>query len=110
MLASAAAGAAVFVLASTAGFAVFAVLAAVPSGLLDKTETLPVKAGIDKSSAESMNRMAAVIVTLDRTVAVPRGANAELETLLVNNAPASVLPGCKSTAAMSTMHERKNMK
>lgn len=110
MLASPAAGAAVFVLASAAGFVVFAVFAAGASGLLERTETLPVRAGIDKSNAETMNRIAAVIVTLERTVAVPRGANAELETLLVNNAPASVLPGCKSTAAMSTMHERKNMK
>ena len=103
----AAAGAEVFVFASTAGLAVFAAGA---SGLLDRTETLPVNAGIDKSRAETMNKIAAVIVTLDKTVAVPRGANAELETLLVNNAPASVLPGCKSTAAISTMHERKNMK
>ena len=34
-------------------------------------------------------------------------ANAALETLLVNNAPASVLPGCNNTAATSTKHETK---
>jgi len=79
------------------------------SGLLPRTDTLPVIAGIDRNNADSMNTVAAVIVTFERTVAVPRGANAELDTLLVNSAPASVLPGCKSTAAISTRHERKNI-
>jgi hypothetical protein len=78
------------------------------SGLLLKTETFPVNAGIARSKAESMNIVAAAIVTFDKTVAVPRGARAELETLLVNNAPASVLPGCSKTAATSTKQERKN--
>jgi Na+-transporting methylmalonyl-CoA/oxaloacetate decarboxylase gamma subunit len=77
------------------------------SGLLERTETLPVRAGIDKNNAESMNVVAATIVILERTVAVPRGARAELETLLVNNAPASVFPGCSRTAATRTRHERK---
>ena len=120
------AGTAVFALASTRAFAsasggaaVFAfasdVLAfefdesVVASGLPDKTETLPVKAGIARKRADNMNVVAAMIVTLDKTVAVPRGANAELETLLVNNAPASVLPGCNRTAAISVRHERKNI-
>jgi len=78
------------------------------SGLLLRTETFPVNAGIPRNSAESMNIVAAAIVTFDKTVAVPRGANAELEILLVNNAPASVLPGCSRTAATRTKHERKN--
>ena|ERR1035437_9884858 len=78
------------------------------SGLLDRTETFPVRAGIDSNRAESMNMAAAPIVTFERTVAVPRGANAELETLLVKRAPASVLPGCKRTAATNTRQERKN--
>lgn len=55
-----------------------------------------------------MNITAAAIVNLDKTEAVPRGPNAALETLLVNKAPASVLPGCSNTAAISTMHETKN--
>lgn len=48
------------------------------------------------------------MVSFDKTEAVPRGPNAELETLLVNNAPASVLPGCSSTVAINTKHEIKN--
>jgi len=110
------AGIAVSALASADG-AVFALASNVSefvesagaSGLLFKTEMLPVNAGIASNKAESMNRVAAPIVTFDKTVAVPRGANAELDTLLVNNAPASVLPGCSKTAATSTMHERKNI-
>jgi len=96
---------AVFALAS----AVFEFVEAGASGLLFNTEILPVNAGIARKRAESMKVAAAVIVTLDKTVAVPRGAKAELDTLLVNNAPASVLPGCSNTAAISTRHERKNI-
>jgi len=113
------AGAAVFALAS-AGAAVFALasvetLASVlsgasagVSGLAERTDTLPVSAGIDNSSAETMNKAAAAIVIFESIVAVPRGLKAELDTLLVNSAPASVLPGCSRTAATSTRHERKN--
>ncbi len=79
------------------------------SGLLDKTEIFPVSAGIARNKADSMNVVAAMIVTLDKTVAVPRGANAELDTLLVNKAPASVLPGCNRTAAIRVRQERKNI-
>ncbi len=103
-----AAGAAVLAFASAAG-AMLSVLAAGASGLLLSTETLPVKAGIASSRADNINVDAAVIVTFDNTVAVPRGAKAELETLLVNNAPASVLPGCSKTAATRTRHERKKI-
>lgn len=70
---------------------------------------LPLSAGIEIKSAESMNAIAATIVNLDKTEAVPRGPKAALETLLVNNAPASVLPGCSRTAAISTTHETKNI-
>jgi hypothetical protein len=73
------------------------------------TETFPLSAGIDMINAESMNTTAAAIVSFESTDAVPRGPNAALETLLVNNAPASVLPGCKSTAATSTAHEIKKI-
>ncbi len=79
------------------------------SGLLVSTETLPVSAGIERNSADSINNVAAAIVTFESIVAVPRGARAELETLLVNKAPASVLPGCNSTAAMSVRQERKKI-
>lgn len=68
---------------------------------------LPLKTGIEIISAESMNTTAAAMVSFDSTEAVPRGPNAALETLLVNNAPASVLPGCNNTAATSTRHETK---
>ena len=120
-------GAAVFALASAAGKAVFALasVAAVfafasavfelaagsvdVSGLLDRTETFPVSAGIDNISAEIINTHAAAIVTFERMVVVPRGANAELDTLLVNKAPASVLPGCSNTAATSIRQDRKKI-
>ena len=108
VFAFASAGAAVFEFASVVVESVGVVLCVVSSGLLFKTETFPVRAGIANSKADNMNIVAAPIVTFDKTVAVPRGANAELETLLVNNAPASVLPGCSKTAATSTRHERKN--
>ena len=70
---------------------------------------LPLNAGIEISKAESMNRIAAAMVNFESTEAVPRGPNAALETLLVNNAPASVLPGCNKTAATSTTHETKKI-
>jgi hypothetical protein len=53
----------------------------------------PVNAGIEIKRAVSMNTTAAAIVSFERTDAVPRGPNAALDTLLVNKAPASVLPG-----------------
>ena len=102
------AGAAVFELASAVFASVEDDVCVGSSGLLFKTETFPVRAGIASSNADSMNIVAAPIVTFDKTVAVPRGLSAELETLLVNSAPASVLPGCSKTAATSTRHERKN--
>lgn len=70
---------------------------------------LPLNAGIEIRRAASMNTIAAAMVSFDSTEAVPRGPNAALETLLVNNAPASVLPGCNNTAAMSTTHEAKKI-
>ena len=104
----ASAGAAVFEFASAVFASVETDVSVGSSGLLLKTETLPVNAGIASNNADSINIDAAKIVTFDKTVAVPRGAKAELETLLVNKAPASVLPGCSNTAATSTKQERKN--
>ncbi len=101
---------AVFVFASvgTATFALASVVAAGSSGFDERTDTFPVSAGIESIRAVIMNDVAATIVTFDKTVAVPRGAKAELETLLVKRAPASVLPGCNKTAATKIRHERKN--
>ncbi len=73
-----------------------------------KTDTLPVNAGIEINKAEIIKIAAATIVTFDKTDAVPRGENAVLETLLVNKAPASVLPGCRSTEPTKTIHAIKN--
>jgi len=66
-------------------------------------------AGIEINSALIMKTIAAAIVSFDRTDAVPRGPNAALETLLVNKAPASVLPGCRSTAVTSTKQATKKI-
>jgi hypothetical protein len=73
------------------------------------TETFPLSAGIEINSALIMKTIAAAIVSFDRTDAVPRGPNAALETLLVNKAPASVLPGCRSTAVTSTKQATKKI-
>ncbi len=108
----ASAAGAVFAFASvgtaTFAFAFASVVAVGSSGFDDRTDTFPVSAGIESIRAVIMNDVAATIVTFDKTVAVPRGAKAELETLLVNKAPASVLPGCNKTAATKIRHERKN--
>lgn len=76
---------------------------------MSNTEDVPDIAGIANSSADTMKTEAATIVIFESIVAVPRGAKALLETLLVNKAPALVLPGCKRTAATKTMHEMKNI-
>jgi len=81
----------------------------VSAGLLASTEDVPEKAGSEINRADSIKSTAAVIVTFDKTVCVPRGPKALPEILLVNNAPASVLPGCSSTVTTSTRHEIKNI-
>ncbi len=78
------------------------------SAMPESTEASPLNAGIDIISAEIMNTIAAPMVNLPSTEAVPRGAKAVLETLLVNKAPASVLPGCSNTEPMSSTQEVKN--
>jgi hypothetical protein len=70
------------------------------------TDRCPVTAGSESASATSMKRMAAPMVIFARRVCVPRGPNAVLDTLLEKSAPASALPGCRSTATMSTMHDK----
>jgi hypothetical protein len=101
-----------------AGAVIGAVLAAgdatgagvgVASGTVDcRTECEPVTPGSESVSANSMKPAAAPIVILDRMLAVPRGPNAVLDTLLENKSPAPDLPGCKSTTITSTTHERIN--
>ncbi len=95
-----------FVFVSGCGFTGDVV--SVAAGAEFKTEKSPVIAGIDSIRAESINNMAALIVTLDKTDCVPRGPNAVLEILLVKSAPASDFPGCSKIVATSTRQERKN--
>ena len=81
----------------------------VASGAVDcKTEWEPVTPGSESVSAKSIKPAAAPMVIFDRMLAVPRGPNAVLDTLLENRSPAPDLPGCKSTTITSTMHERIN--
>ena len=70
------------------------------------TDRVPVKIGRPSANAININAAAAPIVIFASKLAVPRGPNAVLESELENSAPASALPGCKSTATMSTMHDR----
>jgi hypothetical protein len=73
------------------------------------TECDPLITGSERISATSMNEAAAPIVILARMLWVPRGPNAVLDTLLVNSAPASALPGCSSTATTSTRQAKMKM-
>ena len=81
---------------------------AVSAGVDCKTERVPVSPGRESIRAINMNAAAAPMVILASNVCVPRGPKAALETLLEKSAPASALPGCKSTATTSTTHERMN--
>ena len=72
------------------------------------TERVPVTAGNDNVKAISMNAAAAPIVIFDRTLAVPRGPNAVLETLLEKRSPAPDLPGCSRITTISTTHDSMN--
>lgn len=73
-----------------------------------KTERVPVTAGNDNISAISMKETAAPIVILAKSVCVPRGPKAVLETLLANRSPAPDFPGCRSMVTISTTHESMN--
>ena len=72
------------------------------------TECEPLMTGSERTNATSINAAAAPIVILARMLCVPRGPKAVLETLLVNNAPASALPGCNNTTTTSTTQARIN--
>ena len=81
----------------------------VASGTLDcKTECVPVTAGRDSIRAINMKAAAAPIVILARMLAVPRGPNAVLETLLEKRSPAPDLPGCSKMVTTSTMQASMN--
>ncbi len=84
------------------------IVAGASSALPDNTDPVPLSAGIEISNADTMKTAAAAIVIRESTEAEPRGANAELETLLVNKAPASVLPGCSKTDPIRAMQAPKN--
>jgi len=64
--------------------------------------------GSDSTRANSMNEAAAPIVIFDKSVCVPLGPNAVLETELENSAPASDFPGCNRTVTTSTTHDKIN--
>jgi len=75
---------------------------------VSSTERVPVSAGNESVKAINIKAIAAPMVILASSVAVPRGPNAVLETLLAKSAPASDLPGCSNTATTSTMHDKIN--
>jgi hypothetical protein len=58
--------------ASTLAFGFTAGASVVASGLVDNTETPPVRAGIESIRADNIKMVAATIVVFDKTVAVPR--------------------------------------
>ena len=72
------------------------------------TDCEPVIPGKESVSAMSINAAAAPMVIFDRMLAVPRGPNAVLETLLENRSPAPDFPGCNKMTMTSTMHDKIN--
>jgi len=82
----------------------------VASGSVDcNTDCDPVTPGNESVRAMSINAAAAPIVIFERMLAVPRGPNAVLETLLEKRSPAPDLPGCSKITTTSTMHARINI-
>ena len=79
--------------AFAAGASVVAGASVGVSPTLCRTDTLPCNAGMEIINAVSIKTLAATIVIRPSTDAVPRGPKAVFEILLVNKAPASVLPG-----------------
>jgi hypothetical protein len=70
------------------------------------TDREPVRVGRPRVSAINMNAAAAPIVIFARRLAVPRGPNAVLETLLEKSAPASALPGCRRITTTRMKHDK----
>ena len=73
-----------------------------------KTELVPVILGSDKANAMNIKAAAAPIVIFARSVCVPLGPKAVLETELVKSAPASALPGCNNTTTTRITHAKIN--
>ena len=91
-----------------AGDAAGAGVGVASAGVDCKTDCEPVIPGSESINAISMKAAAAPIVIFERMLAVPRGPNAVLETLLENKSPAPDFPGCNSTTVTSTMHAKIN--
>ena len=72
------------------------------------TDRVPVTAGNDSINAINMNDTAAPIVIFAKSVCVPRGPNAVLDTLLAKRSPAPDLPGCKRITTISITHDSMN--
>lgn len=77
----------------------------VSSDTLSRTERLPLTPS-ESVKAMSIKEIAAPMVILASSVCVPRGPKAVLETELVKSAPASALPGCRSTARINVTHAK----
>lgn len=81
----------------------------VASGVVDcKTEREPVMPGSESISAINMKLAAAPMVIFPSMLAVPRGPNAALDTLLEKRSPAPDLPGCNRITTTSTTQESMN--
>jgi hypothetical protein len=72
------------------------------------TDLVPVIAGSESERAISIKAAAAPIVIFAKSVCVPRGPKAVLETELVNKAPASAFPGCSKITRMRITQARMN--
>jgi len=84
-------------------------VAAGAAGAYDcSSDRVPVTAGNDNVNAINMKAAAAPMVIFDKTLAVPRGPKAVLDTLLENRSPAPDLPGCKSITTISITHDNMN--
>ncbi len=103
----ASAGAAFVFDSTTAGAS--SVTEAGSSATLCSTEAPPCRAGKEIRNATTIKTEAATIVIFERIEVVPRGPKAALETLLVNSAPASVLPGWSNTVPTRVMQAVKNI-
>jgi hypothetical protein len=92
-----------------AGDAAGAGVGVAASGAVDcKTECEPATPGSESINAKSMKPAAAPIVIFDKMLAVPRGPNAVLDTLLEKRSPAPDLPGCRSTTMTNTTQDKIN--
>ena len=72
----------------------------------DNTDREPVRSGKPSASAINMNATAAPIVIFASRLAVPRGPNAVLESVLEKSAPASALPGCSNITTIKIRHAK----